>query len=653
MSAAGGSRPRRRLCVRSGGFLTEPRIRRILSLEGWDISIGTPVPGDAVGVWGHSPTSHRGARLAARTGVPLVRIEDAPLRSLFPGRAGEPTLGLLIDETGVHFDASAPSDLETLLATHPLDDPALLARAEAAIAAMARAHLSKFAATDPDLPLPEPGFILVIDQTRGDAAVTASGGTDARFAAMLKTARAEHPDRPVLVKTHPETASGFRTGHFSPKGALTGPHSPWRLFGAARAVYTLSSGLGFEAILAGHKPVVFGTPFYAGWGLSDDRSPIPRRSRRLSRVQLAAAALILAPSWYDPYRDRLSNIEDVIRALAAQARAWRDDRHGWTARAMSRWKRPHLRAFFGRHGGIAFSGAHKYRRSMVWASAARPGDDSVRVEDGFLRSRGLGARLTPPLSLALDDLGIYYDPSRPSRLETLIAESPALTTTEIEHARALIIEIRRLGLTKYNIAGDLPGLPQDRPRILVAGQVEDDASLRLGAGAVATNADLLARTARENPDATLIYKPHPDVEAGLRHGRVTPPEGVFVATRAGADALLGAVDAVWTMTSLLGFEALLRGLPVTVTGAPFYAGWGLTRDLGHVPERRAPGPTLEGLVHAALIAYPRYHDPVTGLACPVEVAMERLAHGPTRRAGGMLAALQRMRGRLRQAATRT
>ena len=83
------------------------------------------------------------------------------------------------------------------------------------------------------------------------------------------------------------------------------------------------------------------------------------------------------------------------------------------------------------------------------------------------------------------------------------------------------------------------------------------------------------------------------------------------------------------MTSLSGFEALLRGVPVTTLGAPFYAGWGLTRDLGPVPARRLSGqrPTLEALVHATLIAYPRYRDPVSGLPCTVEVVAERLEQG--------------------------
>jgi len=60
---------------------------------------------------------------------------------------------------------------------------------------------------------------------------------------------------------------------------------------------------------------------------------------------------------------------------------------------------------------------------------------------------------------------------------------------------------------------------------------------------------------------------------------------------------------------------------------PFYAGWGLTRDMAPMPGRRRARPTVAALAHAALIAYPRYHDPVTGLPCPPEVAIDRLASG--------------------------
>ena len=156
---------------------------------------------------------------------------------------------------------------------------------------------------------------------------------------------------------------------------------------------------------------------------------------------------------------------------------------------------------------------------MVWAGKAPEGTTATRVEDGFLRSRGLGAELVPPLSLVCDDLGIYYDPTRESRLEHLIAKRAELRPDQDLRAERLIRRLVALGLSKYNLGLDTPDLPGGH-RILVPGQVEDDASIRTGAGEINTNLALLVRTREANPDATLLYKPHPDVEAGLRDGAV-------------------------------------------------------------------------------------------------------------------------------------
>ena len=289
-------------------------------------------------------------------------------------------------------------------------------------------------------------------------------------------------------------------------------------------------------------------------------------------------------------------------------------------------------------------------RSLVWAGKetdALAGTAPLRrVEDGFLRSRGLGAQLVPPLSLVTDDLGIYYDPTRESRLERLIAAPPP-PGGEVR-AAALVARMRAAGLSKYNLAGAaLPDLPKGH-RILVPGQVEDDASIRLGAGQVRTNLDLLRAVRLANPEGVILFKPHPDVEAGLRAGAVPPERLAGLADLAlphtDPIALIDAVDEVWTMTSLLGFEALLRGKPVTCLGAPFYAGWGLTRDLGPIPARRTARPTLLALAHATLIAYPRYRDPVTGLPCSAEVVADRLASGAGQRVGAGNRLLSKLQG---------
>ncbi|NOC92998.1 capsular polysaccharide biosynthesis protein [Ruegeria sp. HKCCD6604] len=650
-SAAGAERTR--LFVYNGGFLTQKRLRRILTLAGYDIRLGLPKDGDCVGIWGNSPTAYRGLRIAEKHRAPVLRVEDAFLRSLHPGRAGEPPLGLLLDRSGPHFDAAEPSDLEKLLNTDPLDDTALLNRARAAMERVRELHLSKYSAFDLDLVAPDPGYVLVIDQTVGDAAVTASGADRARFLEMLVVAQEENPGARILIKTHPETMAGHRQGYFTDQNLsdrvtwFDQPISPWPLLEGAVAVYTVSSQLGFEAILVGHKPRVFGQPFYAGWGLTQDEFPVQRRQRNLTRAQLFAAAMLLYPTWYDPFRDQLCELETVLDILEAQTRAWQQDRHGWTAAGMRLWKRRHMQQIFGRHGKLRFTATQpdaSDRPHMVWASQARDSEGAVRVEDGFLRSRGLGAALVPPLSLVTDEIGIYYDPTKPSQLENLISERATLRPDQELRAERLVERLLADGLSKYNTGQSAPVLPHGH-RILVPGQVEDDASILLGTNTVRSNLDLL-KTAREaNPDAILIYKPHPDVEAGLRDGQIDAESlADLVVTRTDPASLLTQVDEVWTMTSLLGFEALLRGVRVTTLGAPFYAGWGLTTDLDAVPVRRGARPSLMGLVHATLIDYPRYFDPITRQPCPVEVAVERLALGHSAPSGPFNRFLSKLQG---------
>ena len=673
---AAGDIPRR-LCFYNAGFLTQPRLRRILSLAGHELRLGRPAPGDGVVVWGRSPYADRGEAAASRHALPLVRVEDAFLRSLHPGRMGDPPIGLMIDALGVHFDSSRPSALEQILARHPLDDSNLLSRARAGIARLKFLDLSKYNNHDPDIAPPAAGYVLVIDQTRGDASITHAGAAAQTFREMLVLAQTEHPTARIVIKTHPETISGHRPGHFTATDIsdritlLTDPVSPHRLMEGATAVYAVSSQMGFEAILAGHRPVVLGQPFYAGWGLTDDRTPLPRRNRSLSRTQLFAAAMILAPVWYDPCRDRLCAFEEAVDQLEAEVRAWREDRLGHVAAGMRLWKRGRLQDFFGRTKPLIFANdparaaalaTAKDRSLLIWAGKAAPGTTALRVEDGFLRSRGLGADLIPPLSLVTDDLGIYYDPTQPSRLERLI-QSP-LPPGGDDRAADLIQRLIAQRVSKYNLAGTLPDLPAGH-RILIPGQVEDDASIRLGAPEIRTNLALLTAALDGNPGAVVVYKPHPDVEAGLRPGAIAPEplaalrtaaartqSTLVLAARADALALIDACDAVWTMTSLLGFEALLRGKPVTCLGAPFYAGWGLTTDLGPVPDRRKrapdghplPRPSLNHLVHAALIAYPRYYDPLTRRPCPPEVAVDRLASGQMPQPGLALRLLAKLQG---------
>jgi len=300
---------------------------------------------------------------------------------------------------------------------------------------------------------------------------------------------------------------------------------------------------------------------------------------------------------------------------------------------MKAWKRPHLSRAFGREVPVRFARTVPVggeRQAVVWGMAEAP-VGTLRMEDGFLRSRGLGASLVPPLSLVLDEPSLYFDARQAGRLDALIGAAGRIPIGELRGSERLIRALQMQGLTKYNIGGSAPEIPSGR-RVLVAGQVEDDASVRYGAGDVRTNLDLLRRVREANPDSVILWKPHPDVEAGLRVGALEDADVRDLAdvtlTGVGAAQALAVADEVWTMTSTLGFEALLRGVPVTCLGMPFYAGRGLTTDLVPRPaHRERHDVTLAQLVHACLIAYPRYFHPATGEPISPEQAVRLLAEG--------------------------
>lgn len=309
------------------------------------------------------------------------------------------------------------------------------------------------------------------------------------------------------------------------------------------------------------------------------------------------------------------------------------------------WKRQRIRALLGLSDDVPFvrSGVAAIRIARarggsigVWATRVPPGMIEAAkaaqvpvhwIEDGFVRSVGLGAAFTLPCSITLDTRCPYFDPALPSDLE-IILQTTDFKSEAIERARALIATLTQQRITKYNLNGRTTPLPMHPRIVLVPGQVEDDLSVLRGGCGISTMADLLTRVRAQEPEAFIVYKPHPDVVAGLRRGAV-PPDILssccdLVVENGDLAEMLDRVDSVHTLTSLAGFEALLRGREVIVHGQPFYAGWGLTHDL-NPPERRVRRLTREQLVAGALILYPRYCDPVTGQLISVEELVAKLA----------------------------
>lgn len=605
---------------------------------------------DAVIGWGLKPTSEKARRYAKRHSLSYVALEDGFLRSLGLGVEGFAPHSVLVDHEGIYYDASRPSELETLIREANFAEEEL-DRARNCMALIKHHRLSKYNHA-PDSPL-LPGDIprvLVVDQTRGDASIEYGGACVQTFLDMLDEALSKHPDAEILVKVHPDVIAGKKQGHLleaaskHPRCRLIGEDlNPWALFDAVDAVHVVTSQLGFEALMAGKPVTCHGMPFYAGWGLTDDRQQSTRRGISRSLKQLFTAAYLRYCRYANPYTNTPCTLEETIALIADQKRQ-RDRLAGrWQAGGFSRWKRGFVGDFLGPASRLTH---HASAREA--ADAAEPGDNLLlwstgvdstminqasarnlklwRMEDGFIRSVGLGVDLARPLSLVIDRLGIYYDPGQASELEELL-QGADFDKALLERAARLRERLVALKLSKYNVPGTgLPALPAGRPRILVPGQVESDASIRKGSRSIRTNTELLTRVRQDNPEALILYKPHPDVLTGARVGALDAQAKQLYDLDVGnvdIAELLETVDEVHTMSSLSGFEALLRGKRVTTYGMPFYAGWGLTTDHQTCP-RRTRRLSLDALIAGTLILYPTYVEPRSHQLCNAETAVTLL-----------------------------
>lgn len=250
----------------------------------------------------------------------------------------------------------------------------------------------------------------------------------------------------------------------------------------------------------------------------------------------------------------------------------------------------------------------------------------ILVEDGFIRSSGLGIKLNMPASLCFSNLGIHYDATQPSQLENMLNHYK-VPDSELERVENLITKIKTQKISKYGNSSNGVFLGQNakngQNKVLVIGQVEDDASIKLGTHSVKTNLDLIREARVMRPDSFISYKPHPDVESKLRLGKVQPNKALEfcdeILTNVATFDAIEQCDEIHVMTSQTGFEGLLLGKHIVCHGFPFYSGWGLTEDTKENPNRFNKL-TLNDLVSAVLIDYPVYINPKTGeFSTPEEV----------------------------------
>ncbi len=603
--------------------------------------------------WGNKRNTEKAKVIADEVGIPYWRLEDGFISYLGHPSLGDRRFSLIIDRKGIYYDATGPSELEDLLNNPDWWTPELEKNARRLLTIIHQWHISKYN-HEPQVDERQFGSlltadntnqkncakpVLVVDQTYGDCSVEYGLADSNSFKVMLESALAENRNAEIWVKIHPDVVLGSKKGYLSelvrelPYGGdrirlITDKVNAQSLFRQVDKVYVVTSQLGFEALLYGKSVTCFGVPFYSNWGLTDDRVKCRRRIQKHSVESLFVAACLKYTRYIHPETLKSCALEEAIELIIQQKCYQKSAVNTLYAVDFSLWKRAFIHRFVGGEAkkvtyvgrleqalnkfepgdGLLIWG-RKFEQSLVGLDKRYP---VWRIEDGFIRSHGLGVELRRPSSLVIDRQGIYYDATRPSDLENILKQQ-AFSDSDRRQGHSLIEHMLSNRVSKYNLTSATVDIRQGAKLgqnvILVPGQVQSDASLQFGCVDIKTNEALLEAVRKANPDAWIVYKPHPDVVGGHRDGGFSLEEAKSIADRVITTgdifAAIKQADEVHVLTSLTGFEALLQKKRVVTYGLPFYAGWGLTDDRHRCP-RRNRTLMLEELVYGALARYPRY-----------------------------------------------
>lgn len=251
------------------------------------------------------------------------------------------------------------------------------------------------------------------------------------------------------------------------------------------------------------------------------------------------------------------------------------------------------------------------------------------IEDGFIRSvytwcANVDSKSKSGISFVVDTSGFYFDGQISTDLEKLL-NTYVVSPEEQEFAKQIIQKVVSNKISKYNNQPLEVSLPSAaKKKVLIIDQSYGDMSLIRGGVTDKVFQDMVCDAVKENPDAEILFKVHPDTlakqeESGFINS--IPKEVKLLNSYANPIALLEQVDKVYVATSQMGFEALLCGKEVHVYGLPFYAGWGLTIDKIKC-DRRTRTLNLYELFYIVYVVYSHYIDPVDNSSSDINKAID-------------------------------
>ena len=581
----------------------------------------------------------------------LVFIEDGFVHSFGKKKKNIP-FSICYDNRGIYYDCHSNNDLKKYVQEKLSKKN--ISRAKKIIELWKKYSISKYNFSSFIEP-PSFPYILLVDQTFGDLSLDYGDANENSFKKMFEFAVNNWPDHKIIIKSHPDVIN------YKKKGCIDISNYPKdriiilgdigqinRLIEFSSAVCVVTSQVGFEALIYGKEVHVFGKPFYSGLGLTIDHNTNSKQiNNQIKLEQLVFSSLVKYQTCLDPRTKKECEVEEIMQyiySLRKNSKFFPKDIEAinltpWKARQINRFVYPvtekkvkFLKRFKSKMKNIIVWGKNIRNESYI-----NQVDNFISVEDGFIRSVGLGGDLYPPLSLLFDKKGIHYDASRVSDLEDQLQNSK-VNYNEKMRARNVLDLIIKFKISKYNLRVSekikLQKNAINKEIIGVLGQVESDNSIIYGVPdntIQRTNFALVEQVRKDNPDAYIIYKPHPDTESGLRvKGKEEDSiiiNADIIAHKTSLEDLFNKVDKIAVFTSLGGFEALIRGISVITYGFPFYAGWGLTQDYleQHAwAKRRTRKLTIEELTFISLIKYPFYSSIKFNCLTEIEYIFEEI-----------------------------
>jgi capsular polysaccharide export protein len=265
-------------------------------------------------------------QFAIKNKIPVYRMEDGFIRSLFLGSDLARPYSITIDSVGIYFDPSQESELERLLNHHTFSQE-VLARAKLINRTIIEGKLSKYNHQKHDpISCSRKGYdkvVLIPGQVEDDCSIILGGFGMTNEKLILET-RKSNPYSFIIYKPHPDVVVGNRKGQVDTEilrrtcNLVIENSSIDTCLEAADEVHTITSFCGFDALLRDKKVFTYGMPFYAGWGLTTDRLFCQRRVRRLSKFELIAGTLLLFPKYVDVKTGLPCELEAVLERIIAE-----------------------------------------------------------------------------------------------------------------------------------------------------------------------------------------------------------------------------------------------------------------------------------------------------------------------------------------------